>query len=277
MIDSTHPQLSVTKQCNLMSVSRSSYYYRPRAKNPDDLILMRQIDELYIEHPSSGSRSICRQLKRQGTIVNRKRVQRLMRLMGIEAVYPKPKTSRPHPKHKVYPYLLRGLRIDRANQVWAADITFIPMPRGFMYLVAIMDWHSRKILSWRVSNTLESDFCIQALCDALNTYGSPEIFNTDQGAQFTSNSFTQVLMDHDVKISMDGRGRCQDNIFIERLWWTLKHQYLYLRSIETGRQLRRGLKSWVRFYNQDRAHSSLLDLTPDEVFFGKPHPHALAA
>ena len=277
MIDSTHPQLSVTKQCNLMSVSRSSYYYRPRAKNPDDLILMRQIDELYIEHPSSGSRSICRQLKRQGTIVNRKRVQRLMRLMGIEAVYPKPKTSRPHPKHKVYPYLLRGLRIDRANQVWAADITFIPMPRGFMYLVAIMDWHSRKILSWRVSNTLESDFCIQALCDALNTYGSPEIFNTDQGAQFTSNSFTQVLMDHDVKISMDGRGRCQDNIFIERLWWTLKHQYLYLRSFETGRQLRRGLKSWVRFYNQDRAHSSLLDLTPDEVFFGKPHPHALAA
>lgn len=277
MIDSTHPQLSVTKQCNLMSVSRSSYYYRPRAKNPDDLILMRQIDELYIEHPSSGSRSICRQLKRQGTIVNRKRVQRLMRLMGIEAVYPKPKTSLPHPQHKVYPYLLRGLRIDRANQVWAADITFIPMPRGFMYLVAIMDWHSRKILSWRVSNTLESDFCIQALCDALNTYGSPEIFNTDQGAQFTSNSFTQVLMDHDVKISMDGRGRCQDNIFIERLWWTLKHQYLYLRSIETGRQLRRGLKSWVRFYNQDRAHSSLLDLTPDEVFFGKPHPHALAA
>ena len=277
MIDSTHPQLSVTKQCNLMSVSRSSYYYRPRAKNPDDLILMRQIDELYIEHPSSGSRSICRQLKRQGTIVNRKRVQRLMRLMGIEAVYPKPKTSRPHPKHKVYPYLLRGLRIDRANQVWAADITFIPMPRGFMYLVAIMDWHSRKILSWRVSNTLESDFCIQALCDALNTYGSPEIFNTDQGAQFTSNSFTQVLMDHDVKISMDGRGRCQDNIFIERLWWTLKHQYLYLRSIETGRQLRRGLKSWIRFYNQDRAHSSLSDLTPDEVFFGKPHPHALAA
>ena len=277
MIDSTHPQLSVTKQCNLMSVSRSSYYYRPRAKNPDDLILMRQIDELYIEHPSSGSRSICRQLKRQGTIVNRKRVQRLMRLMGIEAVYPKPKTSLPHPQHKVYPYLLRGLRIDRANQVWAADITFIPMPRGFMYLVAIMDWHSRKILSWRVSNTLESDFCIQALCDALNTYGSPEIFNTDQGAQFTSNSFTQVLMDHDVKISMDGRGRCQDNIFIERLWWTLKHQYLYLRSFETGRQLRRGLKSWVRFYNQDRAHSSLLDLTPDEVFFGKPHPHALAA
>ena len=277
MIDSTHPQLSVTKQCNLMSVSRSSYYYRPRAKNPDDLILMRQIDELYIEHPSSGSRSICRQLKRQGTIVNRKRVQRLMRLMGIEAVYPKPKTSLPHPQHKVYPYLLRGLRIDRANQVWAADITFIPMPRGFMYLVAIMDWHSRKILSWRVSNTLESDFCIQALCDALNTYGSPEIFNTDQGAQFTSNSFTQVLMDHDVKISMDGRGRCQDNIFIERLWWTLKHQYLYLRSFETGRQLRRGLKSWVRFYNQDRAHSSLSDLTPDEVFFGKPHPHALAA
>ena len=277
MIDSTHPQLSVTKQCNLMSVSRSSYYYRPRAKNPDDLILMRQIDELYIEHPSSGSRSICRQLKRQGTIVNRKRVQRLMRLMGIEAVYPKPKTSLPHPQHKVYPYLLRGLRIDRANQVWAADITFIPMPRGFMYLVAIMDWHSRKILSWRVSNTLESDFCIQALCDALNTYGSPEIFNTDQGAQFTSNSFTQVLMDHDVKISMDGRGRCQDNIFIERLWWTLKHQYLYLRSIETGRQLRRGLKSWIRFYNQDRAHSSLSDLTPDEVFFGKPHPHALAA
>jgi putative transposase len=238
---------------------------------------MRKIDELYLENPSSGSRTIRRQLKRQGMIVSRKRIQRLMRLMGIEAVYPKPNTSRPHPQHKVYPYLLRDLTINRPNQVWSSDITYIPMDRGFMYLVAIMDWHSRKVLSWRVSNTMEPAFCVNALEEALSRFGTPEIFNTDQGAQFTSNAFTKVLKDNDIAISMDGRGRCQDNIFIERLWWTLKHQYIYLHSFDTGKSLRRGLGKWIQYYNLVRGHSSLDDKTPDEVYYGLPHPFAEAA
>jgi len=206
MIDTFDQQLSVSRQCEMMGVSRSSYYYKPKPINLDELELMRQIDELYLDNPSSGSRTISRQLGRQGIPVNRKRVQRLMRLMGIEAVYPKPRTSRPHPQHKIYPYQLRGLTINRTNQVWATDITYIPMAKGFMYLVAIMDWYSRKILSWRISNTLETAFCIEALEEALSRYGAPEIFNTDQGAQFTSDAFTKVLEDNLVTISMDGRG-----------------------------------------------------------------------
>lgn len=238
---------------------------------------MRQIDEMYLKDPTKGSRGIKRQLKREGQRVNRKRIQRLMRLMGIEAIYPKPHTSRPHPQHRIYPYLLRDLTIDRPNQVWAADITYVPMALGFMYLVAIMDWHSRKILAWRVSNTLEPTFCVEALQEALSRHGAPEIFNTDQGAQFTSTAFTQVLKDHCVNISMDGRGRCQDNIFIERLWWTIKYHYLYLRSFDTGRALRQGLEGWIRYYNQERGHSSLDDRTPDEVYYDLPHPFAEAA
>lgn len=238
---------------------------------------MRKIDELYLQHPCWGSRSMVRQLERQGIIANRKHIQRLMRLMGIEAVYPKPRTSRPHPEHKIYPYLLRNLTIDRPNQVWATDITYIPMERGYMYLVAIMDWHSRKILSWQISNTLESAFCIQALQEALSRYGRPEIFNTDQGAQFTSNDFTKVLKDNHIAISMDGRGRCQDNIFVERLWWTIKYQYLYLHSFDCGSALRKGLKTWISFYNRDRGHSSLDNRTPDEVYYGLPHLYAEAA
>jgi len=238
---------------------------------------MRKIDELYLQNPSSGSRTIVRQLDRQGITANRKQVQRLMRLMGIEAVYPRPRTSRPHPQHKVYPYLLRGLTINRPNQVWATDITFIPMARGFMYLVAIMDWHSRKVLSWRISNTLEPAFCVEALEEALSRYGRPEIFNTDQGSQFTSNAFTKVLEDNHVAISMDGRGRCQDNIFVERLWWTLKYQYIYLHAFDTGKSLRRGLTDWIRYYNHERGHSSLDNRTPDEVYFNLPHPFAEAA
>ncbi len=190
-----------------------------------------------------------------------------MRLMGIEAIYPKPKTSKPHPKHKIYPYLLRGLKIDRPNQVWAADITYIPLSRGFMYLVAIMDWYSRKVLSWRVSNTLDTDFCVDALEDAIHRYGHPDIFNTDQGSQFTSKSFTSVLKNSGIQISMDGRGRFQDNIFIERLWWTVKYQYLYLRAFENGTDLRNGLRKWFDFYNQERFHQSLENLTPDEIYF----------
>jgi putative transposase len=217
-------------------------------------------------------------LRRRGyTTLNRKRVQRLMHIMGLEAIYPKPRTSRPHPDHKVYPYLLRDLNIQHPNQVWAADITYIPMRRGFMYLVAVMDWYSRKVLSWRLSNTLDSGFCIEALHEALQRYGQPDIFNTDQGAQFTSEAFTDVLKQHTVQISMDGRGRAQDNIFIERLWWTLKYQYLYLYSFENGTELRKGLLHWFAFYNQERFHQSLDNQTPDEVYFKSSHPQTEAA
>ena len=216
-------------------------------------------------------------LRRLGYKVNRKKVQRLMRFMGLEAIYPKPKTSRPHPEHKVYPYLLRNLKIDRPNQVWAADITYIPMSRGFMYLVAVMDWHSRKVLSWHVSNTMDTDFCVQAVEEAISRFGAPEIFNTDQGAQFTSAAFTDSLKSYNVRISMDGRGRVQDNIFIERLWWTLKYQYLYLWSFGNGSELRQGLDQWFRFYSQERSHQALDNMTPDEVYYGLPHPFAEAA
>ena len=277
MIEPLNQQLSISRQCCLLGVSRSSFYYRPKPINPKDLDLMRKIDELYLQDPTSGSPSIKRQLRRQGIRVNRKRIQRLMRLMGIEAVYPKPRTSRPHPQHRIYPYLLRDMTIEQPNKVWAADITYIPMASGYMYLVAIMDWYSRKILSWRVSNTMDPAFCVDAVEEALNRYGVPEIFNTDQGAQFTSNIFTKVLKDNQVAISMDGRGRCQDNIFIERLWWTLKHQYIYLHSFDTGKALRRGLAQWVVYYNSERGHSSLDDKTPDEVYYGLPHPFAEAA
>ncbi len=277
MIEPLNQQLSISRQCCLLDVSRSSFYYRPKPINPKDLDLMRKIDELYLQDPTSGSRSIKRQLRRQGIRVNRKRIQRLMRLMGIEAVYPKPRTSRPHPQHRIYPYLLRDMTIEQPNKVWAADITYIPMASGYMYLVAIMDWYSRKILSWRVSNTMDPAFCVDAVEEALNRYGVPEIFNTDQGAQFTSNIFTKVLKDNQVAISMDGRGRCQDNIFIERLWWTLKHQYIYLHSFDTGKALRRGLAQWVVYYNSERGHSSLDDKTSDEVYYGLPHPFAEAA
>ena len=238
---------------------------------------MRLIDRQYLKTPTWGSRSMRTHLRRLGYKINRKRVQRLMRLMGLQAIYPKPRTSRAHPEHKIYPYLLRDLSIERANQVWAADITYIPMSRGFMYLVAIMDWHSRKVLAWRLSNTMEADFCVEALQEAIERYGCAEIFNTDQGAQFTSEAFTKILKENDIAISMDGRRRVQDNIFIERLWWTLKHHYLYLRSFANGSELRAGLRTWFSFYNHERFHQSLDDKTPDEVYYGLPHPLAEAA
>jgi len=217
------------------------------------------------------------QLQRLGYNINRKRIQRLMRLMGLEAIYPKPRTSRPYPENKVYPYLLRNVKIDHPNQVWTADITYIPMNRGFMYLVAMMDWHSRKVLSWRISNTLDANFCVEALQEALMRYGRPEIFNTDQGAQFTSEAFTSELKACGIQISMDGRGRVQDNIFIERFWWTLKYQYLYLQSFDTGSQLRTGLSEWISFYNRERSHQSLKGLTPDEVYNNLIRPLSEAA
>lgn len=268
MIDKGNNNPSLSLQCRLLNISRSSMYYRPRPVSPEDLGLMRLIDAQYLKTPVWGSRSMRTFLRRLGYNVNRKRIQRLMRLMGIEAIYPKPKTSRPHPEHKVYPYLLRGLTINQPNQVWSADITYIPMSRGFMYLVAVMDWHSRKVLAWRISNSMDTDFCLEALSEALTRYGAPQIFNTDQGAQFTSKRFTDTLKHWEVKISMDGRGRAVDNIFIERLWWSLKYHYVYLREFENGIALRKGLKTWFDFYNQERFHQSLDDLTPNEVYFG---------
>ena len=277
MIDPINQNLSVLRQCRLLKINRSTYYYKKKPIKAIDLKLMKLIDEQYLKTPTWGSRSMRNHLRRQQYKVNRKRVQRLMRLMGLEAIYPKRRTSRAHPAHKVYPYLLRNLNISRPNQVWAADITYVPMSRGFMYLVAIMDWNSRKVLSWRLSNTLDTDFCVEALEDAIDRFGTPEIFNTDQGAQFTSNAFTDVLKQHNIKISMDGRGRVQDNIFIERLWWTVKHHYLYLHAFDNGMQLRKGLVEWFRFYNQDRFHQALDNLTPDEVYYDLPHPFAEAA
>lgn len=238
---------------------------------------MKIIDQQYLETPFYGSRSMRNHIRRLGYKINRKRVQRLMRLMGLEAIYPKPRTSNPHPNHKIYPYLLRGLNINRPNHVWATDITYIPMSKGFMYLVAVMDWYSRKVLSWRLSNTLDADFCVDAVKEAIEKYGCPEIFNTDQGSQFTSDSFTGVLIDNNIKISMDGRGRYLDNIFIERLWWTVKYQYLYLRAFDNGKDLRKGLGQWFQFYNQERSHQNLNDCTPNEVFYGLSKPYKNAA
>lgn len=270
MVDPKHPNLSVSRQCQLVGVPRSSFYFRPQPVKPEDLELMRMIDEQYLKTPFYGSRSMSKHFRRLGHEINRKRVQRLMQLMGIEAVYPRPKTSKPHPGHKIYPYLLRKLTINRPNQVWAADITYIPLRRGFMYLVAVMDWYSRKVLSWRLSNTLDADFCVSALEEAIRLYGRPEIFNTDQGSQFTSHAFTKTLEDNNIQISMDGRGNFRDNIFIERLWWTVKYQYLFLHAFDNGPELRRGLRNWFAFYNQERFHQSLDDKTPDEVYYAFP-------
>ena len=277
MIDPAHQDLSVSRQCQILNINRSTFYYKKKPIKPEDLKLMELIDKQYLKTPTWGSRSMRNYLRRLGYKINRKRVQRLMRLMGLEAIYPKRNTSRPYPGHKVYPYLLRNLKIDRPNQVWSTDITYIPMSRGFMYLVAVMDWNSRKVLSWRLSNTLDTDFCVEALEEAINRFGAPEIFNTDQGAQFTSSSFTNVLKHNDIKISMDGRGRVQDNIFIERLWWTVKYHYLYLHAFDNGTQLRNGLNEWFSHYNQERSHQALDNLTPDEVYYNLPHPFAEAA
>lgn len=267
-----HPRLSIVHQCNLLSINRSTYYYHPKGESALNLELMQLIDEQYLETPWYGARQMARHLRRMGYGVSRTRIGRLMRLMGLSAIYQKPNTSKQHPQHKIYPYLLRGLKIDKPNQVRCADISYIPMRRGFLYLVAIMDWASRKILSWRLSNTLDTDFCIAALEEALAHYGKPEIFNTDQGSQFTSDAFTEVLRDEGICISMDGKGRWIDNIMIERLWRSLKYECNYLHAFETGSEVRRGLKHWIDFYNTRRPHSSLDDKTPDEAYWQKQRP-----
>lgn len=266
MVDREHQELSVVGQCSLLSISRSTYYYERQGESPENLELMRRIDEQYLETPFYGSRQMTRHLRREGLVVNRKRVQRLMGLMGLSAVYQRPRTSKPHPEQRVYPYLLGDLVIDRPNQVWCADLTYIPLRRGYLYLVAIMDWHSRKVLSWRLSNTLESASCVEALEEALALYGTPEIFNTDQGCQFTSTDFTDVLKGAGVRISMDGRGRWMDNVFIERLWRSLKYECVYLNEFESGTDARGGIGRWVSFYNGQRPHSTHEGWTPDEVY-----------
>ena len=268
LVDRRYGRLSVVRQCQLLGVSRSSLYYRAKGTSPQDLTLMREIDRQYLETPFYGSRRMKACLERQGKPASRKRVQRLMRLMGLRAIYRRPSTSRPAPEQRVYPYLLREARITRPNQVWAADITYLPMARGFLYLVAVMDWHSRYVLAWRLSNTLEAGFCAEALEEALSQ-GQPEVFNTDQGSQFTSLEFTQVLQDRGVRISMDGKGRYQDNIFVERLWRTVKYEEVYLKAYASVLEAQRGLEDYFRFYNGLRPHQALGYRTPAEVFYGE--------
>ena len=270
--------LSVARQAKLLGVSRSSVYYRPHPDSQEELDLLKRLDELFTENPVYGSRRLQQMLKREGVRVGRRRIRRLMRKLGLWAVGPKPDTSKPHPEHKVYPYLLRGLNIERPNHVWATDITYIRMRHGFLYLCAILDWATRKVLAWRLSNTLTTDFCTAALKEALARYGTPEIFNTDQGCQFTSAEFTEVLKAHSIQISMDGRGRYHDNIFVERLWWTVKHEWVYLRPCENGIEQKQSLAACFDWYNSRRPHQSLDWQTPDETYFGAPaNAKALAA
>ena len=265
MIDRGHRELSVVRQCELLDISRSSVYYSPVQASEYELELMGLIDKQYLLTPFYGSRKMAAWLRGQGHQVNRKRVQRLMRRMGMEAIYRRPKTSTPDSESKVYPYLLRGLQIDRANQVWAADITYIPMARGFVYLVCVMDWHSRYVLSWRLSNTLEADFCVDALEEALRG-DVPGIFNTDQGSQFTSEAFTSVLLAHGVRISMDSVGGYMDNVFVERLWRSVKYEEVYLKAYESVAEARAGIGAYLTFYNTERPHQALDYRTPAQVF-----------
>lgn len=267
LVSGEYDRLSVVRQCELVGISRSSHYYTARGESEFNLDLMRRIDRQYLETPWYGSRQMARHLRRDGVSVGRNRVRRLMRLLGLQAIYQKPRTTIPNTEHRVYPYLLGGLSIERPNQVWCADITYIPMRRGFLYLVAVMDWHTRAVLSWRLSNTMESTFCVEALGEALSRYGRPEIFNTDQGSQFTSEEFTTVLIDAGIRISMDGKGRWMDNVFIERLWRSLKYECVYLREFATGHDAQREIGVWLDYYNTKRPHSSLADKTPMEVYW----------
>ena len=264
-IDFENPQLSVREQCRLLGIHRSSIYYDPQPESEENLQFMRLMDEEHLKHPARGSRQMMDFLEDQGFIVNRKRVQRLMRKMGIEGPSPKRRTTLQNAGHQVYPYLLRDLKIERPNQVWCSDITYIPMRHGFMYLVAVLDWFSRHVLGWRLSNSMDADFCIEALNDALQT-ATPEIFNTDQGAQFTSREHTEKLKSHGVAISMDGKGRAIDNVMIERLWRTLKYEEVYLKEYTTGTDLYKGLRRYFDFYTRERKHSSLDRQTPAEVY-----------
>jgi putative transposase len=265
MLELKHPELSLARQCSLLGISRSSVYYQPVPASAEDLELMALLDRQYLKTPFYGSRKLTAWLRAQGYRVNRKRVRRLMRVIGLEAIYRRPNTSKPAPGHRIFPYLLNGVEVNRVNQVWTADITYLPMARGFLYLVAIMDWHSRYVLAWRLSNTMEVGFCLEALEEALST-GRPEVFNTDQGSQFTSDAFTGLLLEHGIQVSMDGKGRFTDNIFVERLWRSIKYEEVYLKAYQTGTEARAGIGAYVDFYNQERPHQALGYRTPGDVF-----------
>jgi putative transposase len=275
MIDQSH-ELTVTRQAELLGLSRSNVYYLPRAVPEADLALMRRIDELHLSYPFAGARMLRDMLHLEDILVGRRHIGTLMEKMGIEAIYRKRNTSKPHPEHRIYPYLLRDLVIDRPNQVWATDLTYIPMRRGFVYLVAIIDWATRKVLAHRVSISMTTDFCMEALNDAIGKYGKPEIFNSDQGSQFTSNDFTKILTNHKIKISMDGKGRWVDNVFVERLWRDVKYEHVYLHAYETVAEARSMIGSYLEFFNERRPHSSLDRQTPDMVYF-KPQLQGKAA
>ncbi len=259
--------ISTKRKCELLDIKRSSLYYEAKPISAKELELRRQIDEIHMNYPFLGSRRIGDQIKGMEKPLKRKRFQRIMREMGIMAVYPKPRTSKKYKEHKIYPYLLRNMAIEKPDKVWAADITYIPMKKGFLYLVAIMDWYSRKVLSWKLSNSLDSQFCEEALEEAIAAHGKPEIFNTDQGSQFTSEEFIKILKKAKIKISMDGKGRWMDNVFIERLWRSLKYEEVYLKAYESVSEARQGIAVWVKFYNTKRKHQSLGKRTPDQLYY----------
>jgi putative transposase len=275
MIDPEH-DLPIKQQAEALGISRSSVYYEPRPISSEDLWLMRRIDELHLNYPFAGSRMLRDLLRQQGLEVGRRHIRTLMRKMCIEAVYRRPNTSKPAPGHKIYPYLLRGLTVTRPNQAWAMDISYIPMERGFVYLVAVVDWFSRRVLAWRLSITMDTSFCIEALNEALSKNEKPEIFNTDQGSQFTSEAFTGQLKEHGIAISMDGKGSWRDNVFVERIWKSIKYEEVYLHAYETVREARTSIGRYLEFYNSARPHSSLKAKTPDQVYYNRL-PDTLAA
>ncbi len=272
MVDRDHGALSVVRQCGLLGLSRSSVYYRPASASPEALALMRLIDEQYLATPFYGSRRMTAWLRARGQAINRKRVRRLMAIMGLSAIYQKPRTSQPQPDNRIYPYLLRNLRIDRADQVWCSDLSYIPMARGFLYLVVVMDWFSRAVLAWRLSNTMETASCLAALEEALADHGPPEIFNTDQGSQFTSSAWVERVEAAGAKVSMDGKGRFLDNIFVERLWRSLKYEEVYLHAYESVAEARAGIGRWIDFYNAERYHQALDYRTPMAVYEDRQRP-----
>ena len=275
MIDRAH-DLPLTRQATALNISRGIIYYRPAPVSSVDLVLMRQIDELHLEFPFAGARMLRDLLAAEGSMVGRRHITTLMQQMGIEAIYRRPNTSKPAPGHKIYPYLLRGLTIDRPNQVWATDFTYIPMARGFVYLCAVMDWSTRRILAWRLSNTMEAEFCVETLEDALAKHGNPGIFNSDQGSQFTGTAFTGVLIKNGIKISMDGKGAWRDNVFVERLWRTVKYEEVYLKAYDDVPEARASIGRYLDFYNGRRPHTALDRRTPDQAYFN-PLPLRTAA
>ena len=271
LVEPEHPDLSIRRQCEVLSLNRSSLYYQPAEVSQEMLTLLNRVDELFTAHPFYGQRKLSQALKREGYDVGRDKAKTFMNLLGLEAIYPKPCLSQAHPEHRIYPYLLKNVAIERVNQVWSTDITYIRLSHGFMYLVAVIDWYSRYVLSWRLSNSLALDFCLEALTEALS-FGCPEIFNSDQGSQFTSREFIRVLEESEIQISMDGRGRALDNVFVERLWRSVKYEDVYLHNYETVVELKQGLESYFRFYNQQRLHQALKYRTPHEVHWGCEAP-----